>query len=374
MTPEARGGRFPIPPGGGAPSLRFPWNLLRVPLIPFSLLYGALGAFRAGLYARGRLATHRLATPVISVGNLTVGGSGKTPLVEYLARLARQAGLRPVVLTRGYRRASRSQLIRACTDSPVPDDPRLLGDEPFMLYTRNPGLPVYIGKDRAAAGRLAEFLDAPDVMLLDDGFQHLRLARQLNVLLIDGALGLGNGRVLPWGPLREPLSAMGRADVILLTKAEPGNDGEWAEEMLRRRGIGAPLFRVAYRPLGLKRLDGGAELPPEALAGKKVSLVCAIARPAGFAATVEGLGAEVAALRSFRDHHPYPPADVRALERLVAAADPAAPEWLTTEKDAVKLRGAPGLVERMWVVEMEVVPEPAAAAFFFDFLSDLKLH
>ena len=278
------------------------------------------------------------------------------------------------MLTRGYRRGSRSQLIRACTDSAAPGDPRLLGDEPFMLYARNPGLPVYIGKDRAAAGRLAELLDAPDVMVLDDGFQHLRLARQLNVLLIDGAHGLGNRRVLPCGPLREPLSAMARADVILLTKAESGSDGEGVEELLRRLRIGVPLFRVAYRPLALKRLDGGAELPAEALAGRKVSLVCAIARPAGFAATVEGLGAEVAAVRSFRDHHPYPPADVRMLERLVAAADPTVPEWLTTEKDAVKLRGAPGLAERMWVVEMEVLPEPAAAEFFFDFLSGLKLH
>ncbi|MCH7476962.1 MAG: tetraacyldisaccharide 4'-kinase, partial [SAR324 cluster bacterium] len=201
MTMEGSGGRFSNQPVGGAASLRFLRSLLCVPLIPLSLLYGALGSFRAGLYARGRLATHRLSTPVISVGNLTVGGSGKTPMVEYLARLARQAGLRPAVLTRGYRRGSRSQLIRACTDSPAPGDPRLLGDEPFMLYTRNPGLPVYIGKDRAAAGRLAELLDAPDVMVLDDGFQHLRLARQLNVLLIDGAHGLGNRRVLPCGPL-----------------------------------------------------------------------------------------------------------------------------------------------------------------------------
>jgi tetraacyldisaccharide 4'-kinase len=257
-----------------------------------------------------------------------------------------------------------------------------MGDEPCMLARRNPAVPVYVGRNRAAAGRLAEIVDRPNVIVLDDAFQHLRLARDLNVLLVDAEQGLGNGLLLPLGNLREPAAAMRRADVVLITKAGLGD-----AEALRRRletwlpgpdGTGeaarVPVFSCGYSSQRLMRLDGGASLPLSTLRGTETSLWCAIAQPEGFRKSLEGLGATVREMRAFRDHHPYTAAELAGLDLRLADAPADAAQWLTTSKDAVKLQGRLEHEDRLWVLEMEVVPEPAARAFFFDFLSALKLR
>jgi tetraacyldisaccharide 4'-kinase len=264
--------------------------------------------------------------------------------------------------------------MRVCLGEGSPAGPEWMGDEPYLLASRNPAHAFYVGSDRVAAARLAQLHDQPDLILLDDGYQHLRLARQLNVLLVDAERGLGNGHMLPLGVLREPVSALARADVILISKASLGDAEGLARRLKERHRVGVPVFRCDYRPTRLARLDGQAERPPDALAGSQVSLVCAIAQPGGFVRAVEELGARVDTLRALRDHDPFGPGEVRALERLTAEADPDRPQWLTTEKDAVKLKGRIANPERVWVLEMEVVPEPAAAAFFFDFLSGLQLE
>jgi tetraacyldisaccharide 4'-kinase len=340
-------------------------------LAPLAPLYAGAVQVRAQLYARGWLPRVEASAPVISIGNLTVGGSGKTPVVEMVVRMARARGLRPAVLTRGYGRRGGAGLARVCARDPAPLDPALLGDEPAMLALANPDVPIYVGTDRVAAARLAAVLDRPTLFVLDDGFQHLRLRRRCDVLLLDAERGLGNGRLLPWGPLREPAAALHRADAILLTKANLG-DAERVAAAVRALGYAGPLFRCAFEPAGLRRLDGGCDLPLAALRGRRVSLLSGIAQPGGFATAVRALGAEVAERIAFPDHHPY--RDLAPLEGRLAGADPGAPDWLTTEKDAVKLRGRLRAADRLWVLRMEVRPEPAAEGFFFDLLARLAVE
>lgn len=355
----------PVPPARGPSPLL--WPLLFV----LSLLYRLAVLLRTAAYARGWLKPHRAACPVISVGNLAVGGSGKTPLVEYLLRESLRAGKRPVCLTRGYRGHSRAALMRVRVSEGLPADPVALGDEPAMLARRNPDVTLYVGRARRSAARLAALWDAPELIVLDDGFQHLPLARDLDLLLIDAERGLGNGRLLPLGPLREPLRAGRRADAVLITKANLGDAQAVRRQVEQALGDGLPVFTCDYTPRRLKRLDGAAERPPCALAGQPVNLVCGIASPTGFVRSVEQLGAQVATVRCYPDHHDYGSDDLEwldaALAEVAEGAD-APPRWLTTEKDAVKLVGRLRHPERLWVLEMAVVPDADARAFLIEFI------
>jgi tetraacyldisaccharide 4'-kinase len=303
---------------------------------------------------------------VISVGNLTAGGGGKTPLVEYLARQVAELGQRAALLTRGYGRTGSSGLIRVRGTEHA--DPEAIGDEPYWLASRNPKLLLFVGRKRALSGRLAEAMDAPDLFLLDDGFQHLALHRDLNILLVDATRGLGNGRLLPSGWLREPGSAARRADAIIVTQANLGDAGRVEADIARRTRWRGPLFRFGYEPAGLVRLDGAVRLPVGALSGRRVSMLCAIAQPHGFAATLRGLGAEIGKRFIRPDHDPYTEATLAKLERALADASADAPGWITTEKDAVKLRGRLTAADRLWVLEMAVVPDPRWEAFFLEAL------
>ena len=378
-SPNARASRPP------APAQRLLWLPAWPVLAALALLYGALTALRRAAYRCGWLRSERAACAVLSVGNLTAGGSGKTPLVDWLLRAAQAAGRRPVAISRGYRRQGRSDVIRVRAEDGLPPDPLAMGDEPALLARRNPDVPVYVARRRALAARLAARWDAPGLIVLDDGFQHLPLARDLDVVLVDARQGLGNGHLLPLGPLREPLRAARRAHAVLIARAGLGDaDGV---QRLRRRIEGAlggavPVFTSDYRPVHLRRLDGAAELPLATLQGQAVQLVCGIAQPAGFVRSVEALGARVAGLQAHPDHFAYPDAEVARLGAALVAAgvadaagDAAAeraapgPRWLTTEKDAVKLAGRLTPAERLWVLEMEVIPDAAAQAFFFDFLA-----
>ncbi|MFI5399478.1 MAG: tetraacyldisaccharide 4'-kinase [SAR324 cluster bacterium] len=343
-------------------------------------LYGALVRLRLMAYRRGWRSTHRLGAVAVAIGNLTAGGTGKTPVVSWLLHEAQAAGLRPACLTRGHGRRTAARLSRVRVQDGTPVEARALGDEAAMLAKQHPAVPFFICPDRSLAARLAAVTDAPDLFVLDDGYQHLRVARDLNVLLVDGQTGFGNGRLLPLGPLREPLSGAGRADVVLVTKSAAGH-ADAVLSTLRRLGVKAPVFHCDYRPTGLARLDGEATLPPAALAGRRMGQLCGIARPESFRATLGSLGATAAHLEVRPDHHPYPEPDLRRIEALVANPPGAAgsagsgPEWITTEKDAVKLRGRlkPPAAARLWVLAMEAVPEPAARAFFLDRLRALTL-
>jgi tetraacyldisaccharide 4'-kinase len=293
-----------------------------------STIYGAAAAWRRGWYARNPRRRRRLRQPVVSVGNLRVGGSGKTPMVEYIARLLLDAGERPAILTRGYaRRAPRDgatvvsdgAAIRAALDE--------AGDEPLMLARALPRAIVVVGANRYVCGLLAERRLGATVHLLDDGFQHLELARDVDLLLAsDEDLA---DRPLPAGRLRERTTAAAAADAALVTATY-----QTAAERIGRALHVPTVFRVT-RTIGAPRMVAAPRetvvVPPES----RVFVVTGIARPERFEADVAAAGWQIAGQLAFRDHHPF---DARDVKRIAGAARAArCAIVLTTEKDAVRL-------------------------------------
>jgi tetraacyldisaccharide 4'-kinase len=316
-------------------------------LAPFTPLYAAVVRARAAAYGHGLLKVHDLPLPVVSVGNLTFGGTGKTPTVIALVRDLVRRGRRPAVLTRGYGRRGTSQLIVVGPDPELAVD--RAGDEPLEMAGRLPGVPIVVDADRVRGGREATRLGA-DVLVLDDGFQHLRLARDLDLVLVDAGDPWGGGALPPRGRLREPLTALARASAVLVTKvpadAAPVVD-HITDEVTRIAGA-RPLL-TARLVASRVRTPSGWELP-DVLAGRRVLAFAGIGRPQGFVAVLEDAGAEVVATRWYRDHHRYVEGD---LERVVADAAARGVIAVTTTKDAVKLPSA----AQVWVVEAEMRPE-----------------
>jgi len=264
---------------------------------------------------------------VLSVGSLLVGGSGKTPAAAWVASRLQARGYTVAIASRGYgRRPSATEVLVVSDGRYLHAAPAEAGDEPMVLAAHAPGVPVLVGPDRARVGRRAVALFGIDVLVLDDGFQHHRLARDVELLVFDGG-GLGNGRLLPAGPLRERLGEAARADGLLLVD---GPLGARDAEALAHVVPDVPRFTARRAPTSLRPLRGGAAQRPDVLAGQPVGLVAGLARPAGLRRTVEALGAHVVAERHFPDHHRYRPRDLRGL------AD-RTPIWVTTEKDAVKI-------------------------------------
>jgi tetraacyldisaccharide 4'-kinase len=284
---------------------------------------------------------------VISVGNLTMGGSGKTPFVEYLARRYRFEGRRPAILSRGYGRVSRGVVVVSRGDGPLVT-PEAGGDEPVELARRLPGVPVVVARRRVEAAGAAKELGA-DLLLLDDGYQHLAVRRDANLLLLDAADPFGGGRFPPAGRLREPLSALERADAVVFTRAAAGLPTEASRRTLARWNPRAPVFTARIHAAGLRDTEG-APVETGALADRRLIAVCGVARPATFAASLSELDLSPEATLVFRDHHRY---GSRDLERIRRTAERTGSTWLvTTEKDAVKLAGrtpVPALAIRLAV-------------------------
>jgi tetraacyldisaccharide 4'-kinase len=305
---------------------------------------------RRSWYAAHPEARRRLQRPVISVGNLAVGGSGKTPIVAALARSLLRAGHRPAVLTRGYARRTAGDGVVVVSDGDhvlVPVEQS--GDEAQMLARALPGVPVLVSSDRFLAGTLAERQLGATVMLLDDGFQHLRLMRSVDLLVVSGRDV--DDRVLPSGRLREPIEAARAADALLV----PGAAAD-AERIGAALGV-ATTFHVVAQFLGLKDIVSGGPVTVEG----PVVAVAGIARPERFFTALREQGYHVAAEMSFGDHHWFTPSDLR---RVAAAAHAAgAALAVTTEKDAMRLEPLMGEARgHGWaVLPMSVGIEPADA-------------
>jgi tetraacyldisaccharide 4'-kinase len=341
-----------------------PWSWL---LAPAAWAYRAgLGAHR-GAYRAGLRRATRLPCRVVSVGNLTVGGTGKTPLVELVARRLQEEGRRVLVLSRGYGRRGAGTLV-------VSDGQRVLldaatgGDEPVLLARRLPGVPVVVGRDRGRAGAWAVERLGADVVLLDDGFQHHRVARDAEVVCLDARSPWGPGRLLPAGPLREPPSALARAHLIVLTAPEAGGDFGPALAAVRRQAPAATVALAVYEPCGLTRVVPGG-LPEAAgdgapawaaLRDVPVLAFAGIAAPERFAATLVRGGLQVRAVVAFPDHHRYAAPDLAHLER--EAGRLGARALVTTEKDAVRLPRPVALP--VWVAGVRLVLIEGAGAFW----------
>ncbi|HSS43789.1 MAG TPA: tetraacyldisaccharide 4'-kinase [Thermoanaerobaculia bacterium] len=303
-------------------------------LSPLSSIFGHLLEARARRYATGRSASHRLARPVISVGNLTLGGTGKTPFVEFLARRLRFEGRRPAILSRGYGRSSRGVVVVSTGEGPRVDASEG-GDEPVELARRLTGVIIVVARHRLDAAREAERLGA-DLFLLDDGYQHLRVQRDVNLLLLDARDPFGGGRFPPGGRLREPLSALSRADAFIFTRVEPGAPSPAARRTVERWNRGAPIFTARIRPVGVFDEKGSA-LEDPGLATRRFVAVCGIAQPDTFTTALAELDLFAEARIVFGDHHRYRNRD---LARIALEVDRTGSSWvLTTEKDAGKLRG-----------------------------------
>lgn len=305
----------------------------RAALMPLANLY-ALGArAHLGLYVAGVLRRARLATPVISVGNLTLGGTGKTPLVAAIARDLRDRGSRVVVLTRGYGRTSREREVLTGAEAGAVERG---GDEPALLARELGDVPVVVDSDRAGAGRWAERELAPDVFLLDDGFQHHALARDVDVLVVDASDPFGGGATPPVGRLREPVSGGLRADVVVVTRSRRATDRAALETSIRRIvRPGTPIFFVDTAIHELRPVAGGPAVEVARLAGSRVGVIAAVGNPVAFVADVERAGLRVVARAFFADHHAYSAADLSSAAAEAEAASAVA--LVGTEKDAVKL-------------------------------------
>ena len=293
--------------------------------------YGSLAALRVAAYRGGLLPRRRLAGPVVSVGNLSVGGSGKTPVVQRVAEILRGEGLPVAVLSRGYRGAFAGDALVVSDGTSVLASAAEAGDEPFMLARALPGVVVAVGRRRDVVGRAVEARFGRRVHVLDDGFQHLRLERDLDLLCLD--VGDLEDRPLPAGRLREWPRAAARADLVLLTRVEAA--GEPALRALEERLGPARTFRVRRRPLGFAGLDGSAAAAPA-----RPFLLAGIARPERLEADLRAGGIAAVGRRFFRDHHPYRADDLVSVRAAAVAAG--ADALVTTAKDAVRLPALPG--------------------------------
>ena len=318
-------------------------SVWRWALWPLSAVFRALVAVRASLYAAGIKRSVRLPVPVVVVGNVTAGGTGKTPLVVWLARELASRGHSPGVVTRGYGGSAERSPRRVTAESPAAE----AGDEPVLLAART-GRPVYAGADRVAAARaLLRAAPEVDVLVFDDGLQHYRLARTFEIAVVDGARGLGNRLCLPAGPLREPAARLRTVDAIVVNEgSSAGASGAAANA---RPDVLASLPDAVLRvPMTLSvtrvyRIADGAEAPLDAFRGRTVHAVAGIGHPERFFRMLETAGITV--LR-----HPLP--DHAKLRAEDLPRNPAVPV-LTTEKDAVKLRGT--AADDVWCVAVEAV-------------------
>ncbi len=283
-------------------------------------------------------AVRRAGLPVISVGNVTVGGTGKTPMVAWMVRELQAAGRKPAVVSRGYRgKAGRGPLVVSQGDAALVGPDRC-GDEPYLLARSLPGAVVVVGSDRVAGAEEARRLGA-DVVVLDDGFQHRRLARDFDLVLVDASNPFGNYRLLPAGVLREPLTALARADAVVLTRTRAAESLVVIERVIRRHHPGVPIFRAGHRRLAF--VDGqGADLAPPA----RAVAFCGIGNPQLFLEDLHAQGVEVLASRLFPDHHAY---GERDRQELAALSRQAGATLVTTEKDLVRFpvvpAGGPGV-------------------------------
>jgi tetraacyldisaccharide 4'-kinase len=308
--------------------------------MPLSLVYGAVTRARSALYEAGVLATHSIAAPVISVGNITAGGTGKTPVVASLARVLAREGSRVCVLTRGYGRADPKSRVVVSDGESFFADARVGGDEPRLLAEMLLGVAAVVSDaDRVAAARWAiQNLDS-DAFILDDGFQHLRMARDLNIVTLDGTDPWGGGKLLPHGFLRESPRSLARAGCIIITRAEqtPNLDALRAEAQRLSNGRASVLScrtrTIGVRPLSSLAFDEmSADKPPP----QPVIAFCALGNPRAFFAHIQRDGYQATHTRAFPDHHVYTQGDVDSLTR--EAAKHGTQALLTTAKDAVKLR------------------------------------
>lgn len=299
-----------------------------LPLALFSLFY------RAGLKLRMGASGKRAALPgfVVSLGNLTAGGTGKTPAAAMLAEWALERQYKPAILSKGYGGKGRQETLEVSDGKTALATAHEAGDEPCLLAKKLKGVPVIISRERFDAGLFAHCKHGTNFYILDDGFQHVTLHRDLDLVLLDAARPFGNRRLLPWGPLREPIHHLGRADAFILTRSDQ-NAAPDLMEFLKNRFPEKPVFLSRHMPKKIVFPRSWRTYGPAFLTGKKVAAFSGIAKPAQFKETLTKLGTEVCLFRNFPDHYTFSRAQIEEMILQAKSADC----LITTEKDWVRI-------------------------------------
>jgi tetraacyldisaccharide 4'-kinase len=307
-------------------------GVLRAAELPYSLAVG----WRNRRYDRGHADVTRVSVPVISVGNLTLGGTGKTPMVKWLAQWVKARGIAVAVVSRGYGANGNG-----------------FNDEALELQQSLANIPHVQNPDRVAAAQRAIDEFGGQLVLLDDGFQHRRLARDLDIVLLDALEPFGHEHVFPRGMLREPLAGLQRADVVCLSRADaiPAKERDVIRRRVEQVAPNSAWCEATHAPVALINTSGGLQ-QLSLLAGKRVAAFCGIGNPAGFRHTLESTGATLAAWREFPDHHTFGPTDWNELSSLVARSN--AELVVCTQKDLVKIRQEQVTGRPLWALTIEL--------------------
>jgi len=340
-----------------------------------SWLFSGIVQLRLWLYRNRILRDQPLGCLVVVVGNLTVGGTGKTPVVEKFARALRDRGRKVGILSRGYKSKAPPiwkkwwYWLNGTVDAPpriVSDgrtvllDSEVAGDEPFMLARNLPGVVVLVDKDRVKAGAYAIKEFGCDTLVLDDGFQYLPLKGRLNLLLVDKTNPFGNGFLLPRGILREPIKHLKRASYVFLTKSKGVRDEE-LEAMIRRFNPEAEIIECAHKPQYLQRIGGDERLPLSALAGRRIGAFSGIAAPESFEAFLRETGTKLDYTRRFLDHHRFTNEELQEVFR--EALEARVEMLITTEKDAVRIDASRAIPLPCYYLRLEIEILRGAADF-----------
>ncbi|MDH5641404.1 MAG: tetraacyldisaccharide 4'-kinase [Nitrospira sp.] len=313
-----------------------PGQPVRTWLSGVAFLYGWIVRLRQWCYGRGWCASSRLPCRVVSVGNLTVGGTGKTPVVIALANWLRAEGRRVAVLSRGYKRVKGAEHLLVSDGTRILVGPDEAGDEPFLIARRCPETIVAVGADRASLGRWVLACHAVDCIILDDGFQHLGLQRDVDVVLLDATDAAGLDAMVPAGRLREPFSGLGRATAVVITRVESRNDVEAIYGRLRAAGLPYhDAIEVSFTPESLVSVQDEQVQPLEWARGKKAWLVSGIGNSQSFRRSAELSGITVVGETAFQDHYRYQADDINQIR--ADGQSTGVDVVLTTEKDAGKL-------------------------------------
>jgi len=325
-------------------------------LYVISKVYGGAVKLRRTFYKKSVLKSKKLSCPVISIGNITVGGTGKTPMAIYVANVIRDLGYKVAIISRGYKGKAEKNGGIVSDGKTLLMTPEIAGDEPYMMAARLRNVPIIVGRNRFKAGRLAVRKFDPDILVLDDGFQHLKLQRDLDLVLLDYRKPFGNGHLLPRGVMREPASALLCATAIILTRSDTMNDKEMKSllKMPRFYERKTPVYRAYHKPLVYKIINREKNIKEairqncDCIKGRTVFAFSGLADNRNFRRTLKNLKCNIAGYLEFPDHHSYSDSD---LKDILAAARKRLSECLiTTEKDYVRIAH-----KIVWPIDLYVV-------------------
>lgn len=333
--------------------------------------YGKLVTIRNFLFDHEIIKVQKLDCRIISVGNLAIGGTGKTPMVLWLAQFLSEEGWRVAIVSRGYRSEHPGRLLVVSDGQEILVEGRYSGDEPQLLARRLPGIPVLCSTKRAVAVEAAIKRFQTEVVILDDGFQHRFIARDLDLVMLDAEKPFGNGRLFPRGVMREQATALSRAQALVLSRFDDSSQTEDNREILAKRWPDKPIFTATHNPARLFEAASGREQLPSSLENARMAAFAGIERPDDFFKTLIDLGADLVYSNALSDHHSL---TRELLESLMQEAEGVEPEiWITTEKDWVRLPDSLPEDMNLWILAIDLDLGDESSRFQAMLLQDLFL-